>query len=281
MTSADDLLKTIKKWAKEQDDIRAAILLGSRARRGGTDLLSDIDLALFVTDPQSYYQNDAWIGDFAPMWLSVSEEENDLLVRKVIYQEGVMAEFMLYPNTTLLDMQEELPAMFQPGYKVLFDKDRLARKLPKASRKNVPPETPTIDSFHETIENFWLDAYHVAKYLWRHELWRVKHYDWKIKQHLLKMMGWHAVLLHSKSDFTTYQGSHLRDWTEPETHTGLMSIFGRFYPADSWRALTETIKIFTRLSGEIAPALNTDDRRDLQEKFSGLFQDLQTTPDER
>lgn len=281
MTSAEELLKTIKKWAKEQKEIRAAIILGSRARRGGSDRLSDIDLALFVTDPQNYYKNDGWLEAFAPVWLSIHEEENNALAWQVIYQEGVMVEFMLYPHTALHDMRGELPAIFEPGYKVLIDKDKMARRLPKASGKNIPPEIPETEIFNETIERFWLDAYQVAKYLWRHELWRVKHYDWKLKQHLLKMMGWHAVILHSKSDFTTYQGRHLRDWTEPETHTSLMTIFGRFYPADSWRALTETIKIFTKLSGEIAVALNTDSRRDLQKKFTDLFQNLQNTPDER
>jgi len=280
MTPADDILKTIRKWAKEQNDIRAVILLGSRARRGGADHLSDIDLGLFVTNPQVYFQHETWLKKFAPLWLSIAEEDNNNMTWKVIYQEGVMVEFMLYPQSALDEMQVTLPPIFEPGYKVLIDKDRLARKLPKPSGKNIAPEAPTGETFQGTIDRFWFDAYQVAKHLWRNELWRVKHYDWKLKQHLLQMMGWHAVVLRGQKDFTTYQGKHLQDWTEPETHTGLMTIFGRYYPADSWRALMETIKIFTKISGEIADALKIDDRQDLIEKFSGLIQSLQNNPDE-
>ena len=92
------------------------------------------------------------------------------------------------------------------------------------------------------------------------------------------MMGWHALPKGRQEAFTAYEGKGLQTWIEPETFTSLMTVFGRFYPADSWRALEDTIKLFTRLSSEVAEILGIDTRDDLQEKFMPLIKDLQTNP---
>jgi hypothetical protein len=53
-----------------------------------------------------------------------------------------------------------------------------------------------------------------------------------------------------------------------------MTAFGRFYPADSWRALEYSIKIYAKLATEVADTLQIDAREGLKDKFIGLIQDL-------
>lgn len=278
MDTLKKLLKSIEKWAKDQENIRAMLLLGSRSHKGETDRLSDIDLHLFVQNPGNYFENEDWFHSFGPVWLAVQGQDNVQPAWKIIYEDGLLVEFVISPTSTLKNLIDNLPPHFDPGYAVLIDKDKLASHLPKASGNARPPEKPSEETFQNTLSDFWLNAYHVAKYLWRRDLWRAKHHDWLMKGNLLEMMGWHSLLVGEQQSFTTYQGKAIKSWVDPEIFTSLMTVFGRFYPADSWRALEDTIKIFTKLSVDVGKALNIDPRLDLHDKFMPFIKDLQANP---
>jgi aminoglycoside 6-adenylyltransferase len=209
MTATDKLLKSIQRWAKNEDAIHTLILLGSHAVKGKTDRLSDLDLAIFVEDPALFMNEQDWFRSFAPVWNVVSERDEDWQSWLVIYEGGAMADFTFYPLDSLDRMQEALPEHFEAGYKILVDKHKLARKLPKASGAIQSPPQPTADAFSDLFDHYWYHAYHVAKYLWRGDLWRAKHYDWALKQNLLKMMGWYASLCLDVRHFTLYEGRQL------------------------------------------------------------------------
>ncbi len=266
MVITNQRIKEIKKWANGRSDVRALILYGSQAQKGKADFLSDIDLALFTTDPENLVADTAWANTFGPVWLSTWRQAGETHLLKVLYDDGVLVDFTLHPHDSLLPMQESLPAVMEAGYKILLDKDKLARGLPKASGKTLTPVRPTPSVYHHTLKAFWLDAYHLVKYLLRGELWRAKHYDWQLKQHLLHMMGWHALLVDGQQHFSTYEGRQLKEWADPEIYISLMTVFGRFYPADAWRALEDTIKRFNQLSEEVAGELNVDHQPELAVK---------------
>ena len=254
MRKPNQIIKDIKKWAKDRPDIRTLILFGSQAQRGKTDALSDIDLGIFVSEPEAFIAKPDWAKNFGAIWLRVSTRHETTTIENILYEDGTLVEFAVHPVDDLADMQEELPNYMQPGYKILVDKDKAAHNLPKASGQAPTPEPPTNEAYTQTLKSFWMDAYQLAKYLLRDDLWRAKHYDWQLKQHLLAMMGWHALLVRGQAHFTTYEGKRVKQWTDPDTYISLMTIFGRFYPADSWRALEDTIKRFTYLSREVAEA---------------------------
>jgi len=278
MDSPKKMLKAIEKWAKNVTNIRALILLGSRAHKGETDRLSDIDLYIFAQNPSKYSEQEDWFQSFGAVWLATNRQNREHTTWKVIYEGGFLVEFIIFATSELEKINNMLPPHFEPGYKILLDKDKQAKQLPEASGTARPPEKPSQEIFQNTLSDFWLNAYHVAKYLWRRDLWRAKHHDWLLKGNLLEMMGWHSLLIGHQKSFTTYQGKGLKGWIEPETFSSLMTVFGRFYPADSWRALEDTIKIFTRLSKDVGEFLEIDPRLDLQDKFMPLIKDLQSNP---
>jgi len=279
MTSANDFIKWIKKWAKTNEDIRTVILHGSYAQKAKTDELSDVDLMLFTHHPGQFLDAQEGLQDFAPIWLANVQQEQDVINQIIIFEGGLMVDIRIYPLKKLERIHAKLPVELEPGYKVLVDKDRQARNLPKSSGKWPLQDKPTPADFQQAINTFWKDATMVAKYLKRGELWRAKHYDWQLKQHLMKMMSWHARICRQQTNFSSHEGKHLHKWVDPETYIGLMSAFGRFYPADSWRALDETIKHFTRLSSEVAEVLEIDKHEDLTRKISGWIDTLQSQND--
>jgi len=278
MKPPQQLLKTIMQWTKTREDIHAVILIGSYAKKDKTDRLSDIDLCIYVADPTAYVNQRDWLSELAPVLLSFSEQEGDHAIVEAIHAGDMMVEYIFMPLSALDAMQDALPLHFEPGYQVLVDKDKRARKLPKASGGYPPPKAPTPEAFHDTVQQFWFHAHLVAKYLRRGELWRAKHYDWQLKQQVLRMMGWHAAQIGRQVSFTIYEGKHLQEWVDPATYTALMAAFGRFYPADSWRALDETIKLFTRLAKELAQTMNISYPQELQEHLTALIDDLQSNP---
>ncbi len=278
MTDAENLIKSIKKWAQNQQNVRSVILFGARAKKGAHDKYSDINLALFTTKLLQLKQGD-WARAFGPVWLAVTQQEDDTFVHQVIYEGGLRVNFHLYPNDKLTAFVAELPIDLQNGYQVLVDKDKLGRQLPKAIRDLPKLTQPSPEMFQDTLESFWMTAHTLAKYLWRGDLWRVKHYDWQLKQHLLQMMGWHALVCRGKVDFTTEEGAGIKEWTDPDTYIGLMAVFGRFYPADSWRALEETIRRFNTLSEAVAQYLNTDYRPELSKHFTAWLNTLKNEPE--
>jgi aminoglycoside 6-adenylyltransferase len=61
-TSYDGLIARFLAWAREQDDLRGVLMLGSRARTDRpADEWSDLDLVLLTTEPQRYLDDDAWL----------------------------------------------------------------------------------------------------------------------------------------------------------------------------------------------------------------------------
>ena len=279
MSRAKQLIKEIKQWAKDRPEVRALILFGSQAQRGMADPLSDIDLALFVTEPEAFFTERSWAETFGPIWLRVNETLERTFIDKILYEDGTMVEFVIQPLENLQAMQNKLSQHLAPGYKILVDKDQTARKLPKPSGQVDTPLSPTKEEYNRSLASFWLHAYQVAKYLLRSDLWRAKHYDWQLKQGLLAMMGWHALLVRGQEHFTFYEGKRLQVWTDPDTYLSLMTVFGRFYPADSWRALEDTIKQFNRLSQEVAAALDADPRPELTQKYQAWLAEQREAAD--
>ena len=59
--SPDELLARFLVWAQQRDDLRAALLVGSRARTDRpADAWSDFDIVLVTTDPERYVADGAW-----------------------------------------------------------------------------------------------------------------------------------------------------------------------------------------------------------------------------
>ncbi len=257
MSATKQLLKTITRWAKKEDALRALILIGSHISKQKTDRFSDLDLNLFMNPSDTVLEDPNWLQAFAPIWNVYCQKEKNEISWQAVYEGGLLVDFTIQPVEDLAAMQTSLPEHYQPGYKILVDKDKLARKLPKSNGQIVAPNQPNAADFSNLYNQFWFQAYHTSKYLGRNDLWRAKHHAWSLKQSLLKMMGWYALSCLGAENFTTYEGKHLQKWIDPETYTDLMTIFGRFYPADSWRALTDTVKLFNRLAKKVAETIPT------------------------
>ena len=266
------LEESIAGWAKTQPNLRAILVVGSKARNDHPgDQWSDLDLQVFATDFQEYLSGTDWLGYFGAVWMCLpfhpagSEPQ-----RLAIFAGGHKVDFHFFPLSELLRMvqMQTLDDVYLRGYYALLDKDGLAAKLPPAPGKPFPGDMPSVDSFMLCVSMFWFGALACAKMIWRGDLWSVKTGDSRLKSHLLSMLEWHARAVHGWEYDTWHSGKFLFEWTDPLSRQTLYEIFAHFDRQDSKRALFATMDLFRRLARETADRLGYTYPSSLDEQIS-------------
>jgi aminoglycoside 6-adenylyltransferase len=272
------LLEASIKWFIDEDNVRAVILIGSRAQKGEIDRLAGIDLDLFVRDPDTLVEETGWLEVLEKPLLTHLDYEEDLVIWRGIFESGLLVALFIQPLTTLAAIQEQLPPYYLPRYKVLVDKDGQTTQFPKPVKDVSAPAQPTPETFRACLTRFWLKVYFTMKCLWREELWRAKHYAWQVKQEFLQMMGWYAVVCDGRKGFITVEGDQMETWVDTDTYAALRGTFGHFDLSDSWRSLKETISLFTQLAKAVAAELSFDYPEEQEMKFKALINELLANP---
>lgn len=269
------LLNHVLAWAKQQPDVRALLLVGSRARQQpSADAFSDLDFEIYTTTPEAYRDIPDWLGSLGRVWVCVPHTRGDGVTEHlVLYDEGQKVDLSFLPLPWLENMvaTQKLTTVYHRGYWVLLDKDGLVAKLPPPGG---PPqaERPSLDQFTQVIHAFWYGAVYVAKQIRRRQLWLVKYRDWTMKQELLQILEWRARFIRQADPW--YDGKFMLDWADPETKDALSGVFGRFDAADSWRALLATMDLFRRLAQETAVALDYPYPTLLNQQVTGYVETL-------
>ncbi|MGM1045409.1 MAG: aminoglycoside 6-adenylyltransferase [Bacillota bacterium] len=249
-------------WADTVDDIRAAVIVGSRARLDHpADEWSDLDIVIFTSRSDFYIGNDAWLKEIGNPWTSfVSTTSGGDVERLVLFSGGLQADFVIKSDTELIKIQEgSIPEGFNRGFRIIVDKDSCLAQITdgKTEVLSINPKPVHNEEFLQVVNMFWFASMYVAKQILRNELWIAKTRDTDMKQLLLKMMEWHAVAVHHKQDIW-HAGKFMREWVEADVMDQLDRVFGRFNQEDSWTALISTMNLFRDLSLETAEKLNID-----------------------
>jgi aminoglycoside 6-adenylyltransferase len=252
-----NMLQQISNWALQEDRISTLLLVGSLARNGKQDELSDYDISVFgsYTD---FASNDDWLQKISPILLCIHEqfEWNQLIIptRLVIFENGKKADFAFHPTILLESMiqSKKLSATYDSGYKIILDKEGRAKYLPKATGKGYIHPVPTSSEFTKAFNEFWFEAYHVVKYLFRKDLWIVKFREGEMKKWLLKMLEWNAAV---KSGFLIpipNNGKNIRDWLSSPYYHQLSKCFSNWDQASGISALKACLTLFEEVAKETA-----------------------------
>lgn len=255
------LIKKITAWSKARPDIRAAIILGSRARAvAPADEWSDLDIVFTVEDPAFYLTNTDWlqkIGEVKILFLEplagTAGKE-----RRVLFECGLDVDFSFLSAAQL---EREMKdggnngslMFFRRGYRVLFDKDGIVPLPGELPQEPVLLRLLTPSEFDETVNDFWFHSVWTAKKLRRGELWVALHCcDYYMKNLLLKVIECHAQILHGEYYDTWFGGRFLENWAEPRTVRELNKCFARYSYKDIRRALLATMDLFRRITRDIS-----------------------------
>ncbi len=265
--SMDALLDDFVSWAETQADIRAAAIVGSRARTDRpADAWSDLDLVVIVTDPHLYLSTIDWITHIAVPHLTFLEPTavGNLTERRVLFDGARDVDFIFVPTTVVRDvlrqgLDDAVALLFQRGVNLLFDKDDDFRTLLSAvPLHSVQQNTrPSEAVFTELINDYLYHVLWCAKKLYRGERWfATLACDGDLKHRLLRMMEWHAQVQHQWQLDTWHNGRFLEHWTAPEILDALPRTFATYDTQDVQRALREDLHLFHHLAVSVARDLH-------------------------
>lgn len=262
MLTYEYLIERISHWADTTPDVRAAAIIGSRARTDHpADEWSDLDVLVFARNPDQFIRSDKWATSLAPCWLTFVELTGDgkSWERRTLYEGGLDVDVAFNPAEWLDGiLQQGIPPdhadVIRRGVKVLVDKDGklaqiLSMPLPEATLFRKPDE----QEFANTVSDFWYHTLWSVKHLRRGELWWAKScVDMHLKGLLQKMLEWHAHAAKGEAFDTWLRGRFLEEWVDPRAVEQLRNVFAHYDVDDTARALCATMNLYRWLEDETA-----------------------------
>ena len=115
-------LSEFTQWASAQADILAVALVGSYARGAATEM-SDIDLVIITTHPDSYLQNTEWLWRFGTVHRQQVEDYGLLTSIRVWYSDGLEVEYGLTDRRWVAHpLDAGTQGVIDDGMRVLFER---------------------------------------------------------------------------------------------------------------------------------------------------------------
>jgi aminoglycoside 6-adenylyltransferase len=282
-TRMDLVAAAIADWAAAQDDVRAAVVVGSQARsEASADRNSDLDVLLFVEDPGRYADDARWVEEFGrPVLTFVEETMAGQRERRVLYETGEDVDLPLLPVALVeqLESNGDAAAMLARGYRMLVDKIGLEERLRRMAERASEEAPPTQRELTELASDFWYHALWTAKKLRRGEVFTaIQCLDCHMKGRLVTLVGWHARTLDPAAD-TWHGGRFLERWADPGVLAALEKAYAHYDLRDIARALWETIDLWQGLEEETARRLGLEldlDHADLRRRVAEVVPDVRS-----
>jgi aminoglycoside 6-adenylyltransferase len=266
----EQLVRRFVAWAETRSDVRAAIVLGSRARTEfPADEWADLDIVIVTSNPERYVSSADWLQGIGKPLLTFIEPTSggDEMERRVLFEGMLDVDFAVFPLAKAqavvqggIDSAQASNA-FGRGFCVIVDKDGIGSKLQvlASSIKNVAASPPTLGEFLQVVNDFLYHAVFTAKHLKRGELWWAKmSSDCYMQQLLLRMIEWHSHVRHGWSYDTWFRGRFLEKWAEPEVLEKMRNVFSHYDEADVQRGLLAAMALFRTIAVEVAEKLTFD-----------------------
>jgi aminoglycoside 6-adenylyltransferase len=269
-TNIRAFLDEVTGWAEAQRDVHALLLVGSQARVDTpADDLSDVDLALFVDDPERYLRDADWVRPFGEPLLTFLEPTavGGFEERRVLFRDGLEVDFSILPVVIAKEPPPEADAVLARGFSILYDGIGLAAPEPAGPKPAAPPTQEQLD---QLSNDFWYHLVWVAKKLRRGELLLAKQAcDCYLTERIVQLFRWRA------QDQDTWHGYRFFErWAGPETPQALGPTFARYDEADIGRALRAKGALFGELERDVIQRfglVEPVDRREILRRLKALL----------
>lgn len=263
MRNEQEMMSLILDFARNEERIRLVTLEGSRTNdRIPRDAFQDYDISFFVTDLDSFKENDRWIDGFGRRLMMQKPEDMELFPPElgnwfsylILFEDGNKLDLTLIPLNEL----EDYFAGSDGLVKVLLDKDaRIGREV-AASDRQYWIKKPTARAFDDCCNEFWMASTYVAKGLARKEiLFAIDHLNEIVRPNLLRMMAWH-IGSERGYDFSVGKNYKFIDrYLPPEEWEALLSTYAEHGYPEMWRSLFACHALFRTYAKTLAKHLGT------------------------
>jgi aminoglycoside 6-adenylyltransferase len=245
------VLDNVVRWADEDSNIRVVVLEGSLARNDpSVDALSDLDLRLYVTEPQRLLETRGWYEQFGDVLVVEALANPGWHPTRLVYYVNGKIDFMIAPAATLVGR-----ARFGRQVRVLLDKDALTATIAQGNPPTV--SLPDEATFLVCVNEFYAAALMYARMLTRGEPIKAKQRDWDMKTRLVEMIAWDHVARYGTARDVRPLGGAFRQWADPEVAVELERAWGDGLDPSAG-VLSATIELFRATSDRLARAMRVD-----------------------
>jgi aminoglycoside 6-adenylyltransferase len=284
------LLDKVVALAYADEDIRAVILEGSLAVQFQVDELSDYDVNIYTRNAEKYLVDDRWLSQIGRVILYQKEKfqfyEDIVPTRLVLFRNRERIDFSFWRLTILADIVrgEKTYESYKNGYQVLVDKDHLATQLPPPDGTGFSLSPPTRERFRQTIYDFWFEAYCVARYLARRDLWYAKLIENRyIKDHLFRMALWNHQTENewAPDPILHTEGKRFEKWAPAELIESVTRCFSLYDVDGTWQSLFAMVGLFNQLARQTSLRLQIEYPDRVEEEIVDYLQYLKGCSDNR
>ncbi|WP_372008544.1 aminoglycoside 6-adenylyltransferase [Paenibacillus chitinolyticus] len=262
MRSEQEMMNILVDFARNDDRIRLATLEGSRTNKNiPPDTYQDYDISYFVTDMDSFKENDQWLETFGKRVMLQKPEDMELFPSElgnwfsylILFEDGNKVDLTLIPINEAEDYFTNSDGLVE----VLFDKDTLIKNDVIADDRQYWIKKPTAREFDDCCNEFWMVSTYVVKGLARKEiLFAIDHLNEIARPNLLRMMAWQ---IGSEQGYTFSVGKNykfINRYLPNEDWESLLSTYSESGYPEMWQSLLTCYKLFRKYSKAVAESLD-------------------------
>lgn len=256
MRSEKEMLELILTVAKNDDNVRAVIMNGSRVNpHVKKDPFQDFDIVYFVTDVEPYKRNKAFTDQFGDLMIMQMPED---MADPPADKDGHYSYLMQFLDGNRIDLSfcplEHINRNISDSLTVvLMDKDGIIPKLPPPTDRDYLPQKPTAKSFDDCCNEFWWVSTYVGKGLWRGELTYTKYMlDSVVREELMKMLTWYFGIHTDFQKSAGKMGKYIKLSIDPGIWRLLESTYVDSQPEHIWESIFVMGNLFRKMGRYVA-----------------------------
>ncbi len=255
------MLDMLIDFARKDERIRLVTLEGSRTNKNiPRDSFQDYDVSYFVTDMDSFKEDEKWLDLFGKRIMMQKPEDMELFPPQlgnwfsylIIFEDGNKLDLTLIPINEVEDYFSSSDGLVE----VLFDKDSLIKNDVISSDRKYWIKEPTAREFDDCCNEFWMVSTYVVKGLARGEiLFAIDHLHEIARPNLLRMMSWKVGV---ERGFTFSLGKNYKfidHYLPQEDWETLLSTYCQDNTANMCKALFTCYDLFRKYSKDVADRL--------------------------
>ncbi|MCL1823261.1 MAG: aminoglycoside 6-adenylyltransferase [Oscillospiraceae bacterium] len=212
MRTEKEIMGLILNTAKEDERIRAVVMVGSRANAAcPKDIFQDYDIGYIVNDVVPFYNKPDYIKPFGELLMLQMPE-----TMRGSANDGHFGYLMQFTDGNRIDLsfntlERHLKEIGEEPVKVLLDKDNaLPPSRESDTAYHVKP--PTENDYFSCCNDFWWCSMNVAKGIWRDELpYAMEMYNKVVRDELHCMLDWYIGMTNDFKISTGKSGKYYKN----------------------------------------------------------------------
>ncbi|GED56102.1 aminoglycoside adenylyltransferase [Brevibacillus formosus] len=261
LRTEQEMMSMLIEFARKDDRIRLVTLEGSRTNKNiPADPFQDYDISYFVTEMDSFKENDQWLDVFGTRIMMQKPEDMELFPPELgnwfsylmLFEDGNKVDLTLIP----IDETAQYFADSDGLVEVLLDKDELIKHEVLPSDRQYWTRKPTAREFDDCCNEFWMVSTYVVKGLARKEiLFAIDHLNEIARPNLLRMMAWQ---IGCEKGFTFSVGKNYKfidHYLSKKDWETLLSTYCENGYAEMWESLFTCYDLFRKYSKSVAESL--------------------------